>query len=153
MPDSWSLDAKQCWVYIAFFLMASCRSSSGFAQQNSQTGEPLAKLGSGPLKQSQDPESDQSCQQQCPWGCHMEGTLPLQQTSFWQAQVPPGIFRRCLGLSPMFEAHWVQFRAHLCPTHCFCMWNYCCHCCLLTLLAPCWTWHNPASNINRRNWG
>lgn len=26
-----------------------------FAQQNSQTGEPLAKLGSGPLKQSQVP--------------------------------------------------------------------------------------------------
>lgn len=102
MPDSWSLDAKQCRVCIAFFLMAFCRSSSGFAQQNSQTGEPLAKLGSGPLKQSQDPESDQSCQQQCPWGCHMEGTLPLQQTSFWQAQVPPGIFRGCLGLSPTF---------------------------------------------------
>lgn len=57
------------------------------------------------------------------WVCTREEMLPLQQTSFWQAQMSPGVFRGRLGLSPTFEAHWVQFRAHLCLTHCFCQWD------------------------------
>lgn len=68
MPNSWSLDVKQCWVYIVFFLVAFSSSNRLFAHQNSQSGQPLAKLGSGALEQSQDAETDQSSQHQSPWG-------------------------------------------------------------------------------------